>query len=175
MSRLVARTGYAASTDATRPNLGGVLVLGTEKQLVFVATDGHRLARATRKGAFGSLGKDGAIVPSRAISAVSRTAEEATSPVAMEIAAGRNQAGFTLQVGDYRVQILARLLQGPYPNYEQVIPKNNPHELKAKRTELLEAVDIVASHADNVTRQVRFSVRTGSLGFSSDTELGAGE
>ena len=115
------------------------------------------------------------IVPSRALAAVSRAAEEATSPVSIEIAAGRNQAGFTTQVGEFRVQILARLLQGPYPNYDQVIPKNNPRELKVKRQELLEAVDIVASHADNVTRQVRFSLAEGSLGVSSATELGAGE
>jgi DNA polymerase-3 subunit beta len=175
LARLIARSSYAASTDATRPNLSGVFIHGGEKQVLFVATDGHRLARASRKGAYGGLGKDGVIVPSRALAAVSRTAEEATGPVAIEIAAGRNQAGFTTQVGEFRVQILARLLQGPYPNYEQVIPKNNPRELKVKRDELLEAVDIVASHADNVTRQVRFSVSSGSLGVSSATELGAGE
>ena len=175
LSRLIARTSYAASSDATRPNLSGVFVQGGDKQLIFVATDGHRLARAGRKGSYAGLGKDGVIVPSRALAAVSRTAEEATSPVAIEIAAGRNQAGFTTQVGEFRVQILARLLQGPYPNYEQVIPKNNPRELKVSRLELLEAVDIVASHADNVTRQVRFSLSEGSLGVSSATELGAGE
>src|SRR4029077_6660224 len=114
-------------------------------------------------------------VPSRALAAVSRTAEEATGPVAIEIASGRNQAGFTTQAGEFRGQILARLLQGPYPNYEQVIPKSNPRELKVKREDLLEAVDIVASHADNVTRQVRFSASEGALGVSSATELGAGE
>ena len=107
---------------------------------------------------------------------MSRTAEEATSPVEIEIAAGRNQAGFTAQVGDYRVQILTRLLEGEYPNYQQVIPKDNSKDLKAKRADLIEAVDIVASHADNVTRQVRFSLRGGKLGVSSTTpELGAGE
>jgi DNA polymerase-3 subunit beta len=78
-------------------------------------------------------------------------------------------------VGEFRVQILTRLLEGPYPNYEQVIPRNNPKELKARRGDLLEAVDIVASHADNVTRQVRFSLRSGRIGISSATELGAGE
>lgn len=175
LSRLVARTAYAASTDATRPQLSGVLMQGLEKQLMCVATDGHRLARASRKGAFAGFGKDGVIVPSRALSAVSRTAEEATSPVEIEIAAQRNQAGFTTQVGEYRVQILARLLQGPYPNYEQVIPKSNPKDVTVEREDLLEAVDIVASHADNITRQVRFSLRDGKLGVSSATELGAGE
>src|SRR5205814_33940 len=93
----------------------------------------------------------------------------------IEIAAGKNQAGFSAQVGEYRVQILTRLLEGPYPSYEQVIPKSNPKELTCSRSDLMEAVDIVASHADNVTRQVRFSVRGGGLGISSATELGAGE
>jgi DNA polymerase-3 subunit beta len=174
LARLVARSGYAASTDATRPQLSGVLVQGNERQLTFVATDGHRLARASRKGGFGGLAKDGIIVPNRALTAVSRTAEEATSPVEVEIAGSRNQAAFSAPVGDYRVQILVRLLQGPYPNYEQVIPKNNPRELTVNRQELAEAVDIVASHADNVTRQVRFSLSEGKLGVSSATELGAG-
>jgi DNA polymerase-3 subunit beta len=133
------------------------------------------LARATRKGAYGGLGKDGVIVPSRALGVVSRTADEATAPIDIEIAAGRNQAGFSAQVGEYRVQIVARLLQGPYPNYEQVIPKNNAKELRIRREDLLGAVDIVASHADNVTRQVRFALRPGQVGVSSATELGAGE
>jgi DNA polymerase III subunit beta len=175
LARLITRTLYAASTDATRPNLSGVFIQGGEKQLTCVATDGHRLAKASRKGGFSGLGKDGVIVPTRALAAVNRAAEEATSPVSIEVAAGRNQAGFTTQVGEFKIQILARLLQGPYPNYEQVIPKGNPRELKVKRLEILEAVDIVASHADNVTRQVRFSVAEGRLGVSSATELGAGE
>jgi DNA polymerase-3 subunit beta len=175
LARLVARTGYAVSTDATRPQLGGVLVQGSDQQLMFVSTDGHRLARATRKGAYGGLGKEGVIVPSRALGVVSRTADEATAPIDIEIAAGRNQAGFGAQVGAYRVQIVVRLLQGPYPNYEQVIPKNNAKELRVEREALLGAVDIVASHADNVTRQVRFSLRPGEVGIASATELGAGE
>jgi DNA polymerase-3 subunit beta len=174
LARLVTRTGYAASTDASRPQLSGVLLHGNERQMVLVATDGHRLARASRKGPFAGLSKDGVIVPSRALATVSRTAEEATSPVEIEIAGSRNQAGFAAQVGDYRVQVVVRLLQGPYPNYEQVIPKGNPREVTVLRHDLLEAVDIVASHADNVTRQVRFSLGEGKLGVSSATELGAG-
>jgi len=175
LSRMIARSGFSASIEETRPQLNGVYVQGADKQVLFVATDGHRLARATRKGAFGNLGKDGVIVPTRALSVVSRTAEEATSPVEIEIAGTRNQASFSTQVGEYRVQILTRLLEGPYPNYEQVIPKDNPRELRASRADLMAAVDIVASHADNVTRQVRFSLKGGSLSVSSATELGAGD
>ena len=175
ISRLIARSAYAASTEETRPQLNGVLFQGGEKQVVLVATDGHRLARASRKGSFAGLGAEGIIIPNRALQAISRAAEDATSPVTIEIAAARNQAGVTAQVGAYRVQVVTRLLEGPYPNYDQVIPKSNPREVKCRRADLMEAVDIVASHADNVTRQVRFSLRKNRLGVSSATELGAGE
>jgi DNA polymerase-3 subunit beta len=175
LTRLVERTAYAASTEETRPQLNGVLVQGGAKQVTFVATDGHRLARAAREGEFAGLAADGVIVPTRAFNAVGRSAADATSPVEIQIAAGRNQAAFGMQVGEYRVQIITRLLEGPYPNYEQVIPKSNPKSLVVPRADLVEAVDIVASHADNVTRQVRFSLRPNQLGVSSATELGAGE
>jgi len=176
LARLAARTGYATSTEDTRPQLNGVYVQSSDQQVAFVATDGHRLARASRKGAFSAVTGPGVIVPGRALQMVSRTADEATSAVEMAIAQGRNQAGFSTQVGEYRGQILTRLLEGQYPNYEQVIPKDNPRELKARRADLIDAVDLVASHADNVTRQVRFAIRKGKLGVSSTTpELGAGE
>jgi DNA polymerase-3 subunit beta len=175
LSRMIGRSAYSASTEETRPQLNGVLLQGGDKSVVFVATDGHRLSRTTRAGSYKGLTKDGVIIPSRALQVVSKTAEESTSPVEIEIAGGKNQASFSTQVGEYRVQIMTRLLEGPYPNYEQVIPSNNPHELVVNRQALMQAVDIVASHADNVTRQVRFSVRGDSLGVSSATELGAGE
>jgi len=175
LSRLIARSSYAASTEETRPQLNGVLLQGGEREVSLVSTDGHRLARATRKGSYARLGADGVIIPTRALQAVSRIAEDATSPVVIDLAGGKNQAGFSTQVGEYQVQVLTRLLEGPYPNYEQVIPRDNPKQLSSLRTDLIEAVDIVASHADNVTRQVRFSIRKGMLGVSSATELGAGE
>jgi len=175
VSRLIARSAYAASTEETRPQLNGVFLHAGGKQLTLAATDGHRLSRASRKGDLGGFKTDGIIIPNRALPAISRAADDATSPVTIEVAAARNQAGLTAQVGAYRVQILTRLLEGPYPNYDQVIPKTNPREAKCRRADLIEAVDIVASHADNVTRQVRFSLRKNRLGVSSATELGAGE
>lgn len=176
LARLIERSSYAASDEPARPQLNGVLVHGTDKQVAFVATDGHRLARAIRKGAFGDLTKEGVIVPSRVLNAVSKFAQEATSPVEMRIADGKNHVGFATQVGEYRVQVYARLIEGPYPNYEQVIPKDNPRDLTAARADLIEAVDIVASHADTNTMQIRFSLRGGRFSISSATaDFGAGE
>ena len=176
LSRLVERTAYAVSEEATRASLNGVFVHGTAQQLAFVATDGHRLARATCKGAFDDLTREGIIVPARAIATMSRAAAEATSPVEVRIADGKSHAGFVAQVGEFRVQVTARLLEGPYPNYEQVIPKDNPRSLTVSRSDLMEAVDIVASHADSNTQQVRFSLQRDALAVSSATaDFGAGE
>jgi len=176
LARLVERSAYAVSEEATRASLNGVFLHGSPQQLAFVATDGHRLARATSKGAYGDLSREGVIIPARALSTMSRASAEATSPVEIRIADGRAHAGFLAQVGEFKVQVTARLLEGPYPNYEQVIPKDNPRTLTVSRSELMEAVDIVASHADSNTQQVRFSLRGNQLSVSSATaDYGAGE
>jgi DNA polymerase-3 subunit beta len=176
LARLVERSAYAVSEEATRASLNGVFLHGNAQQVAFVATDGHRLARATCKGSFGDLTRDGVIVPARALASMSRVSAEATSPVEIRIADGKGHAGFVAQVGEFRVQITARLLEGPYPNYEQVIPKDNPRQLTVSRADLMEAVDIVASHADSNTQQVRFSLSRDKLAVSSATaDFGAGE
>jgi len=176
LARMIDRTAYATSEEPARPQLNGVLVHGTDKHVVFVATDGHRLACAKRKGAFADLGREGVIVPGRVLSAVAKFATEATSPVEMRIADSRNHIGFATQVGEYQVHVFARLIEGQYPNYEQVVPKDNPREMHVSRTDLVEAVDIVASHADSNTQQIRFSLRDGKFSVSSATaDFGAGE
>jgi DNA polymerase-3 subunit beta len=164
------------SEETTRASLNGVFLHGSPQLVSFVATDGHRLARATCRGAYGDLTRDGVIIPARALSTMSRTSAEATSPVEIRIADGKGHAGFVAQVGEFRVQVTARLLEGPYPNYEQVIPKDNPRSLTVTRSDLMEAVDIVASHADSNTQQVRFSLKGNQLAVSSATaDFGAGE
>ncbi len=176
LARMIERTAYATSDEPARPQLNGVLVHGSDKFVAFVATDGHRLARTTRKGGYGDLTREGVIVPARVLAAVGKFATEATSPVEIRIAEGRNHVGFATQVGEYQVQVFARLIEGQYPNYEQVVPKDNPREMHVARTDLIEAVDIVASHADSNTQQVRFSLRGGRFSVSSATaDFGAGE
>jgi DNA polymerase-3 subunit beta len=176
LARLIERSAYASSEEPARPQLNGVFVHGNDKHVAFVATDGHRLARTARKGSFGDLSKDGVIVPAKVLASVAKFATEATSPVEMRVADGKNHIGFATQVGEYHVQVYARLIEGPYPNYEQVIPKDNPRELQMSRQDLIEAVDIVASHADSNTMQIRFSLRGEKFAVSSATaDFGAGE
>ena len=176
LARLIARSAYAVSSDETRPMLNGVFVQAEAKQVSFVATDGHRLARATRTGEFGGLGKQAVIIPTQTIGALGRMASEATSPVEIAISTQRNHVAFRLRVGQNDVTVYSRLLEGPFPNYEQVIPKNNPKSLVVSRLRLREALDRVATHADNITHQVRFGVSPDEVRLSVNTaDVGAGE
>jgi len=176
LARLIARSAYAVSSDETRPMLNGVYVQAEGQHVAFVATDGHRLARAIRKGDFGGLGKQAVIVPSKTIGALGRLASEATSPVEIAVSTQRNHIAFKLRIGQNDVTVYSRLLEGPFPNYEQVIPKNNPKQLVVSRTQLREALDRVATHSDNITHQVRFGVAPSEVRLSVNTaDVGSGE
>jgi len=176
LARLIARSAYAVSSDETRPMLNGVYVQAEGQHVAFVATDGHRLARAVRKGEFGGLGKQAVIVPSKTIGALGRLASEATSPVEIAVSTQRNHVAFKLRIGANDVTVYSRLLEGPFPNYEQVIPKNNPKQLVVSRTQLREALDRVATHSDNITHQVRFGVAPSEVRLSVNTaDVGSGE
>ena len=156
--------------------LNGVFVQAENQHVAFVATDGHRLARATRTGDFGGLGKQAVIIPTKTIGALGRMASEATSPVEIAISTQRNHVAFRLRIGQNDVTVYSRLLEGPFPNYEQVIPKNNPKSLVVSRLALREALDRVATHADNITHQVRFGVSPNEVRLSVNTaDVGAGE
>lgn len=176
LARLIARSAYAVSSDETRQVLTGVFVQAEGKHLSFVATDGHRLARARLKGEFGGLGKQAVIIPSKTIQTLGRLAAEATSPVEIAVSTQRNHVAFKLRIGQSDVTVYSRLLEGPFPNYEQVIPKSNPKAVVVPRQVLREALDRVATHSDNITHQVRFAVSPGELKLSVNTaDVGSGE
>ena len=102
LARLVDRTGYAVSSDETRPVLNGLLVQAEDGNLVLVATDGHRLARARRKGAYQTLG-GGFVVPGKTMQNIGRLSREATSAVDIGLSAAKNQAAFRTRVGSYDI------------------------------------------------------------------------
>ena len=176
LSRLIARTGYAVSSDETRPVLNGVLFEASSDQLTLVATDGHRLARARRKGKFETLPEGGFVVPGKTIQRVGRLANDATSPIEIGLAPSRNQAAFKTQVGDYDIVIFSRLLEGPYPNVDQVIPKEQPNSLIVSRGPMRDAIDRVSTHSDNITHQVRFELSANQVVLRVNTaDVGSGE
>ena len=159
LDRLVRRTIYSVSTDESRPALNGALMQVKDGELRVVATDGHRLARASFRPEkpLAAAPKNDVILPLKALNQLARLIPAAAGPV--EIALSRNHARFTLG----ETTLTTKLIEGPFPNYEQVIPKQNTKRLRAGREELSAALERVSVFSDSLTRQVKLSLKENRL------------
>jgi DNA polymerase-3 subunit beta len=157
--RMIKRSIYAVSTDETRPALNGALFRVGEGEIRLVATDGHRLACATLKQAtVGKMPLKGdVIIPLKALSHLQRLVADAQEPVKVELS--KNHARFVIGP----TTLTTKLIEGPFPNYEQVLPKQNTKILRVKSSELAQALDRVSIFSDSLTRQVKFSISADKL------------
>jgi DNA polymerase III subunit beta len=157
--RMVRRSIYAVSTDETRPALNGALLQIVEGEIRLVATDGHRLARASVKqtGIGKNPFKGDVIIPLKALHHLQRLVSDTGESVTVELS--KNHARFTAGP----TTLTTKLIEGPFPNYEQVLPKQNNKLLRANRDELTQALDRVSIFSDSLTRQVKFSISTNKL------------
>lgn len=163
VQRLIRKTTFAVSTDETRGALNGVFWEIENKQTAMVATDGHRLARLSIAGNFGVAKPLSAIVPPKALGQVSRIAGDFEGEVGVSL--GKNYVAFKMD----SAQIYARLLEGPFPKYEQVIPTDNDKHMVVDRSGFIGAMRRVSILSDALTRQVRLHLKRGQLGLSART------
>lgn len=164
---LASHTTFAASTEDTRPILNGVLWEMRENEMAMVATNGHRLAQYSIAVDGGGGSRD-VIVPPKALNQVVRIfAPDETLTVAFD----EKQIGFRGESG----VIFSRLIEGPYPNYEQVIPRDNDKRLQADKERLSSALRRMAVMASDQTHRVRFSLDQDVLKFYVSTpDVGEG-
>ncbi|HYP48678.1 MAG TPA: DNA polymerase III subunit beta [Thermoleophilaceae bacterium] len=159
----IGRVARAASRDETRPHLTGVLVTASERDLRMVATDSYRLSvkETTLEDALpGSLEAN---VPARTLQELGRIATGAGAE-SIDVAALENQVIFS--VGD--VVLSSRLVEGRFPNYQQLLPESYEHELRVSRDELLEVVRRVGLLAQK-NAPLRLSFSEGTLEVSAQT------
>jgi DNA polymerase III subunit beta len=157
----IARVARAASRDETRPHLTGVLVTATGSELRMVATDSYRLAVKETKLEAALEGSLEANVPARTLQELARIASDGES---IAVAALENQVVFTVD----DVVLSSRLVEGRFPNYQQLLPESYEHELRVSRDELLEVVRRVGLLAQkNAPLRLRFA--EGSLDVSAQT------
>jgi DNA polymerase-3 subunit beta len=152
-SRMIEKVSFCTSKDETRPSLNGAFWEFTAETMGMTATDGHRLAAFKTAGKFKALAGKNMIVPPKALAhAVRIVSSEGADTV--EISVHENHVAFF--IGETTID--SRLLEGPFPNYRQVIPKDNDKELVVGREELSKAVRRVAVLADALTHQVRLTL-----------------
>jgi len=156
---MIAQTSFAVSHDESRFALNGVLFVLQPKELRLVATDGHRLAVATRGVGEGLNGATG-IVPRKAVVEIARVLGSSED---VQIAITENQ--FVLQMPNF--VMTARLIEGQFPNYEAVVPRAHPGKLVLQRAPLMAALRRVSVMAEERNKPVKISLRPGTLTLSA--------
>lgn len=166
LSAMIESTMYAASVDETRYNLNGVYfeVLGDQGDIRMVATDGHRLACVDRKieGDASAL-TSGVIIPRKGLGELKRLVDEVDAEE-IELAFG-SQSGLARK-GD--VTLVMRLIEGEFPNYSQVIPKEPGRHLILSSEALVQCVRRVALLSSERSRAVKLELGQGQLTISSN-------
>ena len=162
LRKMVHRTRYAASAGETQYFLNGVYLHLTPERVRMVATDSHRLAMAELT-ATGLVDEEkGVIVPTKAVEEL------------IKIFPGEGEIKVRVQdnqilFANEEAVLSSRLVDGEYPAYEQIIPKENPIHLEADRLSLLTAVRRVSLFSNPKTSSVRMKITESSVVVSAST------
>lgn len=157
---LIDKTKFAMSTEETRYYLNGVYFHNVEEKIVAVATDGHRLAKVEIDAPEGAKNMPGIIVPRKAVNEISKILE--------------NQEEVTISLSDSKikfnagkVELLSKVVDGTFPDYQRVIPDNNTKALKINTSALKEAVDRVSTVAADKTKAIKIALSTNNMSLTS--------
>ena len=163
LTKLIQKTIYAVSTDLTRPALCGVLWDISRKGISMVSTDGHRLSKVDLVREFPGIEGAQVIIPPKALTTLRSYAEGEKE---VKISIGENSVSFEME----DTVIYSRLLEGPFPTYEKVIPTANEKELIVLRDDLANATKRVSILSDTLTHQVVFSAGKDKLTLHVNTQ-----
>lgn len=162
LAEAINKTVFATSTDELRPVMGGVFCQITPEDMVFVATDAHKLVRYRRMDSQ-ATGNISFILPKKALTILKNNlASGDESDVKVEY--NDNNAIFNFNGNE----LTCRLIDGKYPNYDAVIPRENPNVLTIDRNEFLNAIRRVSIFANKTTRQVSFKISGSELTISAE-------
>ena len=162
LQKLIGHTAFAASTEESRPILNGVLWELRPERMRMVATNGHRLAKMELPIASSGAPSGDLIVPPKALEQIRRLFPEDEE---LEIARGDNHLGFRSPL----TAVFTRLIEGPYPNYEQVIPKDNDRVALADKAALSQAIRRMSIIASDQTHRIRLSFNAGMARLAVQT------
>lgn len=168
LREMIAKTIFSVSLDETRQHLSGVLFESDGATARMVSTDGHRLSKVGRALPGGPKLAAGVLIPRKGVIELRRAIENREAPSAI----GIHQGNFVLKADD--VGLSVKLIDGQFPPYEQVIPKDNERAVVLSRLALLDALKRVALMSSDKTWGVRIGVEKGKLLVESDNpDLGA--
>ncbi len=172
LARMIGKVIFAISNEETRYTLNGALMRLQPSALLLVATDGHRLSHVNND----KLGLEGvnteikSLVPRKALVELRKLIEEAPENSSLEFQQNETHLHFNVPVsnGSGR-QLAVRQMTGQFPNYEAVLPKDNPHSCPLPVEELAGSLRRVAQFADERSHGVKFKLEKGHLTLTSST------
>ena len=159
LGTMIESTLFAVSMDETRINLSGVYVENQQGALRMVATDGHRLALIDRK-VQGKAPDKGVILPRKGLVEAKKLLESASTSeglVTLWI------DGPIAKVTHGRAELFMRLVEGEFPDYKQVIPKQSKARITVGREDLLRALGCMSVLSTERAKGVRLSLKPGAL------------
>ena len=158
--RQLAQVAYSMAQQDIRYYLNGLLLIATGKELRMVATDGHRLAFAASP-LEAEVARTEVILPRKTVLELARQLADTEDPV--EVVLAGNQAVFRFGP----IELITKLIDGKFPDYERVIPQNHPRLLTFERAPLLATLSRVAILTNEKFRGVRLVLSDGSLKIAS--------
>ncbi len=161
LASAISKTIFAAGNDDLRPVMSGVFFQFSTESLTFVATDAHKLVKYTREDVSASETAE-FIMPKKPLTLLKGILVGNDDDVTIEY--NDSNAKFTF---DNSV-LICRLIDGKYPNYEAVIPKENPNKLVIDRTQFLNSVRRVSIFSNKTTHQIRLKIAGAELNVSAE-------
>ena len=167
LSRMIDKTIFAVSHDELRPALMGVLFQINSNEFRMVATDGHRLARITNMDFSASVSEKKLIVPTKALNLLLKNISDETKGI--RVSFGENYIVFRFD----HTEIISRLVESQYPQYENVIPTANKKRLHINRELFHRSLKRVSIFSNSMTKQVKLSLKPDKIEvFSQDLDIG---
>lgn len=165
LREMIAQVEFAAATDDSRPVLAGVLARFEDQTLTLAAADGFRLA--VRHGELAEVVPEhlDVIIPSRALRELSRLIGDQSDLVQLAITPNRSQ--LLVRIGE--TEFLSRLIDGTFPDYRQIIPREFSSRLELGRDAFLNAVRRAGYFARDNNDVVRIEVHAGEEEFMPGT------
>lgn len=157
----IAKTIFAAGNDDLRPVMSGVFFQFSSQNLTFVATDAHKLVKYSRTDVTADQTAE-FIMPKKPLNLLKGILSGSESEVTIEY----NDANAKFIFDN--VVLVCRLIDGKYPNYEAVIPKENPNKLTIDRASFLNSVRRVSIFSSKTTHQIRLKMAGTELNISAE-------
>ena len=161
LATAISKTIFAAGNDDLRPVMSGVFFQFSPEHLTFVATDAHKLVKYQRSDVSAPQVAE-FIMPKKPLTLLKGSLGGSKSEVVIEY--NDSNAKFSFE----NIELVCRLIDGKYPNYEAVIPKENPNKLTISRQQFLSSVRRVSIFSNKTTHQIRLKVAGAELNISAE-------